>query len=139
LLATVLSLSPPARIDDRFRGIYEREVEWYRGVPLAGGGFSAMFDGPARAVQCASAIALASGLRLRAGVHIGELDPAASNGTVVTISRYLAQAAAPGEVLVSRTIVDLVPGSGLTFDERGSVRPEGIDRDIPVMALRRGP
>ena len=98
-----------------------------------------MFDGPARAVQCASAIALASGLRLRAGVHIGELDPAASNGTVVTISRYLAQAAAPGEVLVSRTIVDLVPGSGLNFDERGSVRPEGIDRDIPVMALRRGP
>ena len=139
LLGSVLTVSPPARIDARFRGIYEREVEWYRGVPLAGAGFTALFDGPARAVQCAAAIAAASGVRPRAGVHIGELDPAASNGTVVNVSRHLAQAAAPGEVLVSRTIVDLVPGSGLYFDERGSVRPEGIDRDIPIMALRQAP
>jgi len=139
LLGTVLTLCAPAPVDARFRGVYEREVEWYRGVPLPGDGFTAMFDGPARAVQCASAVALASGLPLRAGVHIGELDPAASNGTVVRISRDLAQAAAPGEVLVTRTIVDLVPGSGLYFDERGTIRSTGIDRDIPVMALRQGP
>ena len=96
-----------------------------------------MFDGPARAVQCAAAITLASGLPLRAGVHIGELDPAATEGQVVSVSRHLSQAAAPGEVLVSRTIVDLVPGSGLHFDDRGTVRPAGMEREIPVMVLRR--
>jgi class 3 adenylate cyclase len=82
---------------------------------------------------------MASGLRLRAGVHIGELDPAGADGAVVRISRQLAAAAAPGEVLVSRTIVDLVPGSGLHFDERGTVTPVGVDREIPVMALRQAP
>jgi class 3 adenylate cyclase len=108
-------------------------------VRLAGEGLTAMFDGPARAVQCAAAVAMASGLRLRAGVHIGELDPAGADGAVVRISRQLAAAAAPGEVLVSRTIVDLVPGSGLHFDERGTVTPAGVDREIPVMALRQAP
>jgi class 3 adenylate cyclase len=124
-------------VNDRFREIYTREVEFYRGVPISSDGFTAMFDGPARAVQCAAAIALAAGVPLRAGVHIGELDPAATEGQVVSVSRQLAQAAMPGEVLVSRTIVDLVPGSGLHFDDRGVVRPPGMDREIPVMALRR--
>jgi len=139
LLATVLTVSSSARIDNRFREIYAREIEWYRGVRLAGEGFTAMFDGPARAVQCASAVALASGLPLRAGVHIGEIDPAATDGEVMRITRQLAAAAAPGEVLVSRTIVDLVPGSGLHFDERGTVRPNGSNQEIPVMALRHAP
>ncbi len=139
LLASVLTVASSSPMDDRFREVYAREIEWYRGVALAGEGFTAMFDGPARAVHCASAVALASGLPLRAGVHIGEMDPAASGGEVVTISRQLADAAAPGEVLVSRTIVDLVPGSGLHFDERGTVRPAGTTREIPVMALRHAP
>ena len=100
-------------------------------MPLAGEGFTAFFDGPARAVQCASAVALASGLPLRAGVHIGELDPAATNGHGREYQPPARQAAAPGEVLVSRTIVDLVPGSGLQFDERGTVRPAGDDAGDP--------
>ena len=138
LLGTVLTLAAPSPVDERFRGIYAREIEWYRGTPIEGDDFAAMFDGPARAVQCATAVAVASGLKLRAGVHIGEMDPAAADGQVVRISRQLAQTAAPGEVLVSRTIVDLVPGSGLHFEERGSVRAVGSDREIDVMALRHG-
>ena len=137
LLGSVLTVAAPLPVDDRFREIYTREIEFYRGVPIGSDGLTAMFDGPARAVQCAAAIALASGVALRAGVHIGELDPAATEGQVVSVSRHLSQAAAPGEVLVSRTIVDLVPGSGLHFDDRGVVRPPGMDREIPVMALRR--
>lgn len=138
-LGTVLAISVPGRVDERFRVIYTREIESYRGVPLASDGLVAMFDGPARAVQCAAAIKLASGLPVRAGVHIGELDPAATDGEIVSISRQLSQAAAPGEVLVSRTIVDLVPGSGLHFNERGTIRPAGVDREIAVMALRQAP
>ncbi len=138
VLATVLSVSPATHASDGFREIYEREIAWYRGTPLiACGGFHAFFDGPARAVQCAAAIAAASTCAVRAGVHIGEVDPAGEDGPVVGVSRQLASVAAPGEVLVSRTVVDLVPGSGLQFDDRGSIRLEGDDREMGIMALRR--
>jgi class 3 adenylate cyclase len=90
-------------------------------------------------VQCAAAVAVASEAGLRAGVHSGEVDPGAADGPVLRISRRLADEASPGEVLVSRTIVDLVPGSGLVFEERGTLRPEGTARDVAVMALRRTP
>jgi pimeloyl-ACP methyl ester carboxylesterase/DNA-binding winged helix-turn-helix (wHTH) protein len=138
VLATVLSVSAAAGASDGFREIYEREVAWYRGTPLiACGGFHAFFDGPARAVQCAAAIAAASPCKVRAGVHIGEVDPAGEDGPVIRASRQLASAAAPGEVLVSRTVVDLVPGSGLQFDDRGAIRLESDDRELSVMVLRR--
>jgi pimeloyl-ACP methyl ester carboxylesterase/DNA-binding winged helix-turn-helix (wHTH) protein len=140
VLGTALTLEPVVPVEDRFGGIYEREVEWYRGIRLPqAGGFSAIFDGPARAVQCACAVADASHVGLRAGVHIGEVDLRAPDGPVLAISRQLARTARPGEVLVSRSVVDLVPGSGLRFDERGTLRAEGADRDVVVMALRRTP
>jgi pimeloyl-ACP methyl ester carboxylesterase len=139
VLATVLTLSTPGVVTSRLRQIYEREVAWYRGSALpASSGLSAFFDGPARAVQCAAAIAAASGMALlRAGVHIGEVDPLADDGPAVEISREIASAAAPGEVLVSRTVVDLVPGSGLQFDERGSLQSRRAERELPILALRR--
>ena len=138
VLATVLTVMAPPEEHEHLRQIYDREVAWYRGSGLpAGGGFSAFFDGPARAVQCACAVAVASGVRgMQAGVHIGEVDPAAEDGPVLQISRQLASAAAPGEVLVSRTVVDLVPGSGLRFDDRGTVLADSLARELPVMALR---
>jgi pimeloyl-ACP methyl ester carboxylesterase len=139
VLATVLTMAVPRPISPGVRQIYEREVAWYRGLPLRGEeGLSAFFDGPARAVQCAAAITAASNLpALRAGVHIGEVDPAIDDGPAVQISRELASAASEGEVLVSRTVVDLVPGSGLRFDDRGTIRPGGgVRGELAVMALR---
>lgn len=136
-LATVLTVTVPDP-SATLKQIYEREVSWYRGSPLASGdALTASFDGPARAVQCAAAIAAASGIQqLRAGIHVGEIDPTTENDPVVRISRQLAEAAHPGDVLVSRTVVDLVPGSGLQFEGRGSIRLPHADADLAVMALR---
>jgi hypothetical protein len=79
----------------------------------------ATFDGPGRAVGCASLL-LASlselGVRARAGVHVGECDPTKAEGPVFDSSRALADSAVPGAVHASRTVVDLVPGSGLLFE-----------------------
>jgi pimeloyl-ACP methyl ester carboxylesterase len=139
VLATVLTVSGTEPVSAALKEIFEREVEWYRGAPLpAPSGLSAYFDGPARAVQCGAAIAAASGdRRLRAGVHIGEVDPQTGTGPGAELSRDLASSAAPGEVLVSRTVVDLVPGSGLQFDDRQAVRPKRAERELAVLALRR--
>ena len=79
----------------------------------------ATFDGPGRAVGCASLlIALMSelGVGARAGVHVGECDPSTPEGPVFDSSHALAESAVPGAVHASRTVVDLVPGSGLLFE-----------------------
>jgi pimeloyl-ACP methyl ester carboxylesterase len=119
VLATVLCVHH-TRTDDAVPEIFAREVTQFRGRRLGPAGLllTAMFDGPARAVRCGWAIvraATASGVTCGAGVHIGEFDPAVPAGTVTDVSARLASAARPGEVLVSRIIVDLVPGSGLEF------------------------
>ena len=106
----------------RFRG---REVD------MAGDGVFATFDGPARAVRCARAISdgLATlGLTVRAGVHTGEIEQAddAVRGVAVHIGARIAAAAEPGEVLVSSTVRDLVPGSGIAFEERGEHELNGV-------------
>jgi class 3 adenylate cyclase len=99
----------------------DREVAKLRGSLVARSGrwLVATFDGPGRAVGCASLL-LASmadaGIRARAGVHVGECDPATAEGPVFAASRALAAAAEPGAVHASRTVVDLVPGSGLLFE-----------------------
>jgi DNA-binding SARP family transcriptional activator/class 3 adenylate cyclase len=106
----------------RFRG---REVD------MAGDGVFATFDGPARAVRCASAIAdglKALGLEVRAGVHTGEIEQANGNvrGIAVHIAARIAAAARPGEVVVSSTVKDIVAGSGLAFEERGERELDGV-------------
>ena len=106
----------------RFRG---REVD------MAGDGVFATFDGPARAVRCASAIAHgleALGLYVRAGVHTGEIELANGGvrGVAVHIGARIAAAAGPGEVLVSSTVKDLVAGSGIAFEERGEHELDGV-------------
>jgi class 3 adenylate cyclase/alpha-beta hydrolase superfamily lysophospholipase len=117
------------RHDDASR----REFERFRGreVKQTGDGFLATFDGPARAVRCAAAIrdALAPlGLLLRTGVHTGEceLRGADVSGIAVHIAARVGAAAAPGEVLVSSTVHDLVIGSGLEFEERGERELAGV-------------
>jgi class 3 adenylate cyclase len=95
-----------------------------REVDTAGDGFFATFDGPARAIRCACAISEAIrdlGLEIRAGLHTGEcelLDGKAS-GIAVHIGARVAALAQPGEVLVSRTVRDLVAGSEIKFEPRG--------------------
>lgn len=106
----------------RFRG---REVD------VAGDGFFAVFDGPARAVRCGLAIcedARALGLEVRVGVHTGEveLDGTAVRGIAVHIGARIAAGAEAGEVLVSSTVKDLVAGSGLAFESRGQRELKGV-------------
>ena len=100
-------------------------------VDTAGDGFLATFDGPARAVHCAQAIASGVrdlGLEIRAGVHTGEIE--AINGKVggiaVHIGARIAALAGPSEVLVSSTVKDLTAGSGLVFEDAGEHELKGV-------------
>jgi class 3 adenylate cyclase len=102
-----------------------------REVDVAGDGFLAVFDGPARAVRCGLAIcedARAIGVEVRVGVHTGEveLDGTAVRGIAVHIGARVAAGAGAGEVLVSSTVKDLVAGSGLAFESRGQRELKGV-------------
>jgi class 3 adenylate cyclase len=118
---------------DRHRGAVRAQIARFRGreVDATGDGFFATFDGPARAVRCAAAIVQAVqavGLDVRAGVHTGEIEQ--TNGRVagiaVHIGARIAEAAGPGEVLVSGTVKDIVAGSGIVFAERGERELAGV-------------
>jgi pimeloyl-ACP methyl ester carboxylesterase/DNA-binding winged helix-turn-helix (wHTH) protein len=111
-----------------------KEVEWYRGrlLELSAGRVQAAFDGPARAIRCAVALAAAGprfGRPMQVGLHTGECEVSgpAMSGPAVDFSSRLSQIAPTGDVLVSRTVRDLVAGSGLAFDPRGG-RILGDDR-----------
>ncbi len=120
-----------------------RELARYRGseVKLLGDGFLATFDGPARAVRCACAIADAVrpfDIQVRSGLHTGEIETAENDvhGIAVHIAARVAALAGPGEVLVSRTVRDLVAGSGLRFEERGKHSLKGINEPMDLYAAR---
>jgi class 3 adenylate cyclase len=100
-------------------------------VDTAGDGFFATFDGPARGVRCAQAIAEAVpdlGIQVRAGVHTGEVETIAgkAGGIAVNVGARIASAAAPSEVLVSHTVEGLVSGSGLRFEDAGEHELKGV-------------
>jgi class 3 adenylate cyclase len=102
-----------------------------REINTAGDGFLAAFDGPARAIRCAGAIregARSLGLEVRCGLHTGECELVGEDlaGIAVHIGARVTALAAPGEVLVSQTVRDLVAGSGLTFAERGVHTLKGV-------------
>ena len=118
---------------ERHHALVRRELDRYGGteVDTAGDGFFATFDGPARAVRCASAIVDAVrelGLEVRAGVHTGEVEggDGAVRGIAVHIGARVAHEAGPGEVLVSSTVKDLVVGSGLRFRAWGTTELKGV-------------
>ena len=109
------------------------ELVRHRGAELdvAGDGFFARFDGPARAVRCARAITDGVrdlGLEVRAGLHTGECEliDGKVGGIAVHIGARIAALAQPGEVLVSSTVKDIVAGSGIAFDERGEHALAGV-------------
>jgi class 3 adenylate cyclase len=118
---------------ERHHGVVRALLGRFRGseVDTAGDGFFATFDGPARAVRCAEAITEAMpdiGLEVRAGVHTGEVETIDGKvgGIAVNIGARVGALAAPSEVLVSRTVRDLVSGSGLRFEDVGDHQLKGV-------------
>jgi class 3 adenylate cyclase len=111
-----------------------RELSRFRGraVKTMGDGFLATFDGPARAIRCATSIrdnALARfGLDVRSGLHTGEVEVIGDDvgGIAVHIGARVGSSAGPGEVLVSGTVKDLVVGSGIDFEDRGERELKGV-------------
>jgi len=110
-----------------------------REIDTAGDGFLATFDGPARAVRCGRAIVDSVrklGIHVRAGVHTGECEVIGEKlgGIAVHIGARIGALAAPDEVLVSRTVSDLVAGSGLQFEERGTHSLKGVPGSWQLLA-----
>jgi class 3 adenylate cyclase len=120
ILTTVLEADVPEAEQSLARSTLAR----FRGQPLDAppGRIRASFDGPARAVRCASALA-ESVPHLRAGVHTGECELRDGRlvGPALDIAAGVVRAAQPGEILATSTVQDLVAGSGIEFTERGAV------------------
>jgi class 3 adenylate cyclase/pimeloyl-ACP methyl ester carboxylesterase len=109
-------------------------------MTVTGDGTFSVFDSPTKAVRCAEAIcrdAEDAGIRVRAGIHTGELEHTAMNvtGLTVHIGARVGAAAEPGQVLVSRTVHDLVAGSGLTFTSRGQHELKGVSGAWELFAV----
>ena len=126
----------------RHEAIVRDRLARFRGheVKTLGDGFLSRFDGPARAIRCAAAIrdaVLPLGLELRAGLHTGEVEVVEDDvhGIAVAIAARVAATAAPGEVIVSRTVRDLVAGSGIEFEDRGTHDLRGVADDWHLYAL----
>jgi class 3 adenylate cyclase len=118
---------------ERHHAAVRTELGRFRGreVDTAGDGFLATFDGPARAVRCATASTQAIrglGLEIRAGLHTGEVEIAGDGvrGLAVHIGARVAGLAEPSEVLVSSTVKDLTAGSGLAFEDAGEHELKGV-------------
>jgi pimeloyl-ACP methyl ester carboxylesterase len=135
--------------DQRWRELLQRHQEVTRDalrrfkgdeVKSTGDGFLARFDGPARAITCARAILDASeelGIRVRAGAHTGECELIGDDvgGIAVHIAARVSALAGPGEVLVSRTVRDLVAGSGIQFVDRGTHTLKGVPDSWQLLAV----
>ncbi|MFQ5948125.1 MAG: adenylate/guanylate cyclase domain-containing protein, partial [Acidimicrobiia bacterium] len=126
---------------DTYHGIVRSELDRHRGreIDTAGDGFLATFDGPARAVLSACAIRDALrevGITIRAGVHTCECELRRDGiaGIGVHIAARVGTAARPGEVLVSRTVKDLVAGSGIRFADRGTHILKGVPEEWELFA-----
>jgi class 3 adenylate cyclase len=110
-------------------------------VRTTGDGILALFDGPARALRCAVALReemAGLGLEIRAGLHTGEVELRGDDvgGIAVHIASRVSSDAGAGEVLVSRTVTDLVTGSGTEFEDRGSHELKGVPGDWQLFAAR---
>ena len=122
---------------------FERLASFSRLIGTAGDGFLATFDGPARAVRCGLACVESVrqiGLEIRAGVHIGEIELVGSDvrGLAVHIGARIGALAGPGQVLVSRTVKDLVVGSGLAFIDYGIHQLKGVPDDWQIFSVSPG-
>ena len=131
---------------ERHHGLLAAAVERFRGreVDRAGDGILATFDGPARAVRCATEavrrVREDLGIELRAGVHTGEVELVgpAVRGLAVHLAARIAALAGPGEVLASSTVRDLVVGSGIVFADRGEHELKGVPGRWRLFAAEAG-
>jgi len=120
--------------------IAEGEVAKFGGrlINTTGDGHLATFDGPGKAIRCARALVEAvksQGIELRAGLHTGEVELRGNDvgGIAVHIGARVSALAGPSEVLVSRTVADLVAGSGIPLEDRGEQSPQGYSwRVAPI-------
>ena len=156
MLATVLftdivdSTATAAKLGDRSWGelldrhdaLVRARVENHQGrvVNWTGDGVLAMFDGPTRAIESARAIVAAApslGIEVRAGLHSGECELRGDHlgGMAVHIGARVSARAGAGEVLVSSTLKDLVVGSGIEFDDRGTAELKGVPGEWRLYAL----
>ena len=127
---------------DAHHTLVREQLAKFRGreIDTAGDGFLAAFDGPARAVRAADAVAAGVrtlGLEIRAGLHTGECEVmgAKLGGIAVHIGARIAALAQAGEVLVSNTVKDLVAGSGLRFEDRGTHALKGVPGEWHLFAV----
>jgi class 3 adenylate cyclase len=118
---------------DHHDSMVRAQLEAFRGREISTGGdsFFATFDGPARAIRCAQAIVAGANdlqLRVRVGIHTGECEVRGDDlaGIAVHVGARVAALADPGEVLATRTVKDLVTGSGINFTSRGTHHLKGV-------------
>jgi class 3 adenylate cyclase/pimeloyl-ACP methyl ester carboxylesterase len=144
--ATALGDRAWREVLERHHELVRRQLARFRGkeVDTAGDGFLASFDGPARAIRCACSLVEAMpelGLDIRAGLHTGECELVGGKvaGIAVHTGARVAAQAQPGEVLVSGTVKDLVAGSGLGFDDRGTHSLKGIPGEWRLYAVTNNP
>ncbi|WP_201862492.1 adenylate/guanylate cyclase domain-containing protein [Microvirga soli] len=131
---------------DQHDRIVRDEIGHFKGreIKTLGDGFLVTFDGPARAVRCAGAIVEALrvlGLQVRCGVHTGEIEMKDDDigGIAVHIASRIAALADGHEVLVSRTVRDLVAGSSLHLEDRGAFPLKGLSEPMPLFAAAASP
>ena len=136
--------------DSRWRSVLDmhdalvrRELDRFRGreIKPTGDGFFASFDGPVRAIRCAQAIVAAArsiGLDVRTGLHTGECELRGDDlgGFAVHVAARVAEQSRAGEVLVSRTVTDLLAGSGIEFDDRSEHELKGVPGTWRLFAVR---
>jgi len=142
-LAAEIGDSRFAELLGDFIQLLRRQLDRYQGrlVDTAGDGALAVFDSPVRAITCAEAVrdaVRAMGVQVRAGVHTGEMDHGpggAVRGIAVHTGARVAALAGPGEILVSRTIRDLVAGAPVRLDSRGEHELKGVPGSWEVFAV----
>ena len=127
-----------------FYAVVRHELERFRGreIDTAGDGFFVTFDGPARAIRCAVALVDAVeriGLEIRVGIHTGEVERVADGlgGLAVVIGARVGALAGPREILVSRTVKDLVVGSEVRFAPQGQRQLKGVPGDWELYSVER--
>jgi class 3 adenylate cyclase len=139
MLATIMLIQRMNGMETGDQDLMSQEVIRFRGreISQVNGLFTAIFDGPSRAIQCAQAIMSGADVCLRAGLHAGECEFMGGDlvGSAVQIAGGILEAAAYGEILVSSTVKDLVVGSGFEFVQRGQCEVEGISGQWGIFSL----